>query len=81
MDFEINIPSRFFYMTKKSRQNTKISWEQKELLRWNKNPFSSILKAFSYQKLSQILECTFPIKTFFFWYIEAYIFAISQFRA
>ena len=39
-----------------------MSWERKELLRWNKNHFSSLLKRFSYQKLSQTLEWAFKSK-------------------
>ena len=37
-------------MAKKSWQKLKISWEQKELLRWNKKHFSSFLKGFQWSK-------------------------------
>ena len=39
-----------WYMTKKTRQKLKISWEQKELLRWNKKAFFIILKGLSVAK-------------------------------
>ena len=43
----------------KVKPKTSISWKRKELLRWNKNHFSSLLKGFSCQKLSQTWDCAF----------------------
>ena len=45
----------------KVEKNPGISWERKEVLRWNEKHFSSFLKAFSYQKLSQTWEVRFYI--------------------
>ena len=62
MDFEINLAfliEPFFLHDQKFMTKTLISWEPKELLRWNKKHFSSFERAFSYQKLSQTLECAF----------------------
>ena len=53
--FEINLISwnkSFFCMTKNS-----VSWEQKELLRWNKMYFSSFLKGFQLRKIVSDWEC------------------------
>ena len=63
INFEINLIfliKPFCYKTKKSRKNL-ISWERKELLRWNKKHFSSILKGFQLSKLSHTWECIFKI--------------------
>ena len=47
MNFEVNLIfliKQFFLHDQKVVTKTKISWERKELLRWNKKHFSSILK-------------------------------------
>ena len=54
-NFEVSLISvimSFLYMTKKSRQKYEIwiSWEQKELLRWNEKHFPSFLKGFQLKK-------------------------------
>ena len=41
----------FLYMTKKARQKLKISWERKELLRWNKKHFLLFLSDFQLPKI------------------------------
>ena len=41
----------FYYMTKKSIQKLLISWEQNELLSWNKKHFSLFLKGFQWPKI------------------------------
>ena len=49
MNFEINLIfliKPFFLHKQKIVTKTKISWERKELLRWNKKHFSSLLKGF-----------------------------------
>ena len=60
MDFEINLIfliEPFFLHEQKDMKKNWISWERKELLRWNKKHFSSFLKGFQLSKLSQTLEC------------------------
>ena len=63
MKFEINLTfltMPFYYMTKKKvKTKTEISWERKELLGWNKNHFSSLLKGFQLLKISQTWEYAF----------------------
>ena len=54
-NFEVSLISlimSFFCMTKKPRQKYEIwiSWEQKELLRWNEKHFPSFLKGFQLKK-------------------------------
>ena len=49
----------FFQHDKKVKTKTWWSWEQKELLRWKSKYFSSFLKGFSCQKLSQTSGCAF----------------------
>ena len=59
--FEINLSfliKRLSFMIEKVSTKILISWERKELFRWNKNHFSSS-RAFSCQKLSQTWECVF----------------------
>ena len=49
MDFEINLfflNESFFLHDQKVKTKTEISWEQKELSRWNDKHFSSFLKDF-----------------------------------
>ena len=41
----------FLYMTKNARQKLKISWERKELLRWNKKHFLLFLSNFQLPKI------------------------------
>ena len=49
----------FLFMTKKVKTKTWMSWERKELLRWNKKKnFHRFYRAFNCQKLSQTLQCT-----------------------
>ena len=62
MDFEINLIfliELFFLHDQKVMTKALISWEQKEILRWNKSIFHHFQRASSYQKLSQTLECAF----------------------
>ena len=54
MDFEINyifLIEPFFLHDQKVMTKTQISWEWKELLRWNKKDFSSFLKGFQLSKI------------------------------
>ena len=56
-NFEINLTflmKLFFYMIQKSRQKV-LSWKQKELLRWNKMHFSSILRDFQLPNILLLL--------------------------
>ena len=56
MDFEINLVfliEPFFLQDQKFITNT---WEQKELLRWNKKDFSSFLKGFQLSKIASDLR-------------------------
>ena len=46
----------------KSQDKIQMSWEQVELLRWNKRHFSSFLKGFQISKIVSDLECTFKAK-------------------
>ena len=55
MDFEINhifLIKMFFLHDKKVMTKTQISWEWKELLRWNKKHFSSFLKGFQLSRIA-----------------------------
>ena len=68
MDFEINfifLIKLFFLHDQEVMTKTSISWEWKELLRWNKKHFSSFLKGF------QLLNCLRPqsalLKNFHLW--------------
>ena len=54
INFEINLVlliKPFCYTTWKVKTRSKISWERKELLRWNKKHFSSLLKGFQLPKV------------------------------
>ena len=44
---------------RKVKIKKQMSWEQKELLRWNKKHFYHNLREFNFQKLSQTWECAF----------------------
>ena len=46
----------------KVKPKSSISWERKELFRWNKKPFSSLLKGFPLPKLSRTWKCAFNNK-------------------
>ena len=46
-------------LDQKIKTKTSISWEQKELLSWNKKQFSSFLKGFQLPKIFADLECAF----------------------
>ena len=62
MDFEINLIiliKPFFYMRKKSRQKLRYLENEKSFLGEIKSIFHHFLRAFSYQKSSQTLECGF----------------------
>ena len=53
MNFEVNLIfliKLFFLHDQKVVTKSKISWERKELLRWNKKHFSSFLKGFESSK-------------------------------
>ena len=55
MNFEINLIvliKLVFYMSKKLAQRFKYTkWERKEILKWNKNHFSSISKSFHFPNI------------------------------
>ena len=51
MDFDIKLIEPSFLYDQKDLIKTQISWERKELLRWNKEHFSSFLKGFPLSKI------------------------------
>ena len=54
ISFEINLIfliQLFFYITKNSKQKGKYLEKKKELLKWNKKHFSSVLKGFQWSKV------------------------------
>ena len=62
MKFETNLIfliKPFCYIIEKATTKTLISWEGKELLKWNKKHFSSFLTNFQLLKLCQTWECAF----------------------
>ena len=62
MDFEISLTlliEQFFLHDQKVMTKTWISWERKELLRWNKKHFSSFLKGFQLSKIVSDLRVRF----------------------
>ena len=67
MDFEINpifLIEPFFLHDQKVLTKTLKSWEQKELLRWNKKHFSSFSKGFQLSKKGS--ECAFKDSAFLY---------------
>ena len=65
----------FFLNEQKAKPKNWISWEQKELLRWNNKHFSSFLKSFCWSKYNHFLEGESPtlndsvyLNTFSYWY-------------
>ena len=53
MNFELNLIfliKPFFQLDQKVKTKIQISWERKELLRWNKKDFSSLSKGFQWSK-------------------------------
>ena len=62
MDFETNLIfliEPVFLHDQKIMTKTYISWEWKELLRWNKKHFSSFLKGFQLSKI--VLDLGVPL--------------------
>ena len=62
MDFEINIIfliEPFFLHNQNVMTKTQVSWEQRELLRWNKKHFGSFLKGFQLSKIVSDLRLPF----------------------
>ena len=59
MDFEINLNfliEPFLLHDQKVMTKVQISWEQKELLRWNKKHFLLFLKGFQLSKVASDLR-------------------------
>ena len=67
MNFEVNLMfliKLFFLHNQKVMTKIEISWERKELLRWNKKHFSSILKGFQSRKKHKSNTCENTYSTY-----------------